>query len=149
MKKPFDMHRYERHPKSLSRQELDRIRRDYIGTIGGLPVYTMDGEYVRLSLDINYVCGGNPGRYRYCPEKELWVEDTTRPTDLPGVVLHEYVECLLMVQQKMTYDVAHDHASNVEIVLRRAIAEGAFRIRTKRDAVKIADEWFQARVLEP
>lgn len=143
------MHRYKPHGTTLPQAELDRIRRKCIGEICGLPVFTVDGERIRLAHHIDFVCGGNPAVYRYCPEKELWVEDTVRPTDLPGLVLHELVEFLLMVEQKQTYDEAHDHASSVEIVLRRAVANGKFRIRTRRDAVKIADKWFHEKILEP
>lgn len=146
---PMDMHLYRKHGTILTDEQLAEIRRTSLGPIAGFEVFAVDGERVRNRWDINFVSGGNPARYRYCPERELWVEHNLVATDLCGVVLHEFVETILMIEQRMNYDVAHDHASDAEMVLRHAIDAGlARKIRTRRDAVKVAEEWFETRVLE-
>lgn len=147
MKKlPEEMDHYEPHACSYSEEQLAIVRRECIGQICGCPVFTVDGEYIRRETFCDFVFGGTFSRYRFCPENEIWVEDILRPTDIAATSLHELTEMILMVEQKQTYDTAHDHATSAEIVLRRAMVD--FKIRSKRDAVKIADEWFQTRVLE-
>lgn len=145
---PEEMDRYEPHACSYSEDQLAIVRRDLIGEICGCPVFTVDGEYIRRETFCDFVFGGTHARYRFCPENEIWVEDILRPTDIAATSLHEFTEMVLMVEQGQTYDVAHDHATSAEIMLRRTIPSSAFKIRTKKDAVKVADEWFQTRVLE-
>jgi hypothetical protein len=147
-KLPEEMERYEPHACSYSEEQLTIVRRDYIGQICGCPVFTVDGEYVRRETFCDFVFGGTSSRYRFCPENEIWVEDILRPTDVAATTLHEMTEMVLMVEQKQTYDTAHDHATSVEVKLRRFLGDNVLSIRTKRDAVKVADEWFQTRVLE-
>lgn len=90
-----------------------------------MTIYLVDGNYVRDNLDIEFCLGGNYGRYpKFIAPNEIWVEQTTDPTDLSENVAHELYEYQAM-KGGLNYDQAHARASAFEKAL-RLIHEGKF-----------------------
>lgn len=105
---------------SLSPSLLRRIRSERIGRLHGFDVWLVDGTVVRNEIDIDFVAGGNPARYGYVPEGEIWVEQVYGPLDVEATALHEAIECERMQRLGESYDDAHDHALGHEQEFRRA-----------------------------
>ena len=91
-----------------------------LGTILGFDVWVVDGNYVRTVIDIDFVEGGNGGCYTYIPISEVWVE---KAEDQLVVVLHEIIECTLMVTNGLDYDSAHNIADEQELKVRKILNE--------------------------
>jgi len=109
---------------------LRLIKRRSGGKIGDFEVWFVDGEIIRDHIDLDFVLGGNPGRYRYVPEGEIWIERGLRltPTDAAPTILHEAVECILMQTAGATYSQGHDAANVAERALRLAITTGKVKV---------------------
>lgn len=133
---------YRPHLKSdLSRELLDRINHGDLGRASGMIVRSVNGEVIRnTGADLDFTTGGNPGRYRYVPHGEIWVEMVLRPSDVTGVIVHEGVEAILMINFGLSYDDAHDIANEHEWQIRQGIEAGLIEVRSYADAVRIADE---------
>lgn len=80
----------------------------------GLKIFTVNGEYVRDHADSDYVQGGNPERYSWIPQGEIWIDATTPEDELPYVALHECDEANLMHSHHEGYEQAHDEAKELE-----------------------------------
>ena len=109
---------YHPHRHQLSPEQLSRIRRDFLGTVSGYKIYVVDGDYIRGTygnkpIDIDFTEGGNPGRYEYIPEGEIWIE-AAKLADMMATVVHEVTECIQMERSRITYDDAHDRSSGIE-----------------------------------
>jgi hypothetical protein len=117
---PLDMDDYVPHGAGpLSSALLRAIHAGRpITKIAGYKVYAVDGAAVRNLVHIDFTTGGNPGRYSYVPEGEVWVERVLEPSDAAASLLHELVETILMQEGGLDYDKAHEEASNVETMLR-------------------------------
>lgn len=136
-----ELDHYKPHRPSISAAELRKIRTKPIGRIGNERVYAVDGERVR-HVAIDFVAGGTAGRYRFVPQGEVWVEKTMVPTDFAPTILHEMVENRLMQSRGLSYDAAHERASEAELPMRQAVARGTVKPRTHRGAVRVAGEWY-------
>ena len=113
------MNRYKAHPRALP--DLDLLKREYLGDLCGYRVYAVDGACVRTALDIDFVAGGNPGRYSYVPEGEIWFEVVYGEEDRNPTILHEVLECRLMIEKGLTYSKAHDLACVHELRMRQGL----------------------------
>lgn len=99
-------------------------RTHYCGMITGLPVYVVNGELIRNTIDIDFTCGGNEAVYpNYVPKNEIWIDDALGPLDRTATLLHEIVERNLMINKRWSYDRAHDAASARERPFRRELAK--------------------------
>lgn len=85
----------------------------------GLEIFLVDGTLIRNKWDSDFVQGGNGFRYRFCPKRELWVDESTPEDEIPFVAFHECYETELMRQGK-SYEAAHDCAKRMENKFRRA-----------------------------
>lgn len=119
------------------RELLQRIRTKMLGTVDGYVCWTVDGELVRNFVDLDFVSGGNPGRYRYVPLGELWVEHGYRPTDAAPTLLHELVESRLMQEAGLGYGPAHDQALAAEEPMRALIVAGRLRVPALGDVCQV------------
>lgn len=117
---PLDTETYVPHGAGpLSRRLLAAIRSGRpLARIAGYKVYAVDGAAVRNLVHVDFTTGGNPGRYTYVPEGEVWVERVLEPADMAASLLHELVEAVLMQEGGLDYDEAHEEASAVESALR-------------------------------
>lgn len=150
---PLDMDEYVPHGRGpLSNRLLRLIRFGApIARIAGYRVYAVDGAAVRNLVHIDFTTGGNPGRYSYVPEGEVWVERVLEPADAAASLLHELVETILMQERGLDYDEAHEEASAAEKVLRSRMEwspEERSRLGPSEAAAVAARwlaEWLRAR----
>ena len=142
---PLDMDEYVPHGRGpLSTTLLRAIRAGKpIAAIAGYKVYAVDGAAVRNLVHIDFTTGGNPGRYSYVPEGEVWIERVLEPADAAASLLHEMVETVLMQERGLDYDEAHEEASNVETMLRAQMewTPGESR-QSMPEAAAVASRWF-------
>lgn len=116
--------------------------------VGRWKVRSVDGEWIRDNVDVDFVEGGNPARYGYIPIDEIWIEDNLKDLDARATLLHELVEECLMQRDGLTYDDAHDEAAIVEREYRRKHVKNGRKMRLGevRELVreiirKCGDEW--------
>lgn len=100
---------------------MKRIKLRRLGRLAGYVVWAVDGAIVRSHVDVDFALGGNPARYSYVPEGEIWVEWTGSMDDVKAIALHEVNEAACM-QAGASYDDAHESASRGERRVRRGEA---------------------------
>ena len=100
--------------------KLEKIYRLCIGKKQGQLIWIVDGARVHQLLYPYFVAGGNDQRYRYNPEKDIWIDNRMGVLELPYTVFHELLERKLMKERGWTYDQAHDTAIAEEEKLRLA-----------------------------
>jgi hypothetical protein len=120
----------------LDSKVLSEIHQQKIGELNGMSAWTINGEYVRNNLDIDFTTGGNPARYRYVPANELWVEVALSPSDFTPSLLHEFVEYCMMKYKKKNYDDAHDTANKFEKEFRRKEVSRKIEVIGAEEAVE-------------
>lgn len=130
---------YKPHDFKLSDQLLAEIHTKLEGRVGSYQVYSVDGSRVRAQVDIDFVAGGNAGRYKYVPLDEIWVEHIYEPVDFAATLLHEIVEADLMLKSGQSYDQAHETASRREAPFRRSLLENEGAIKSRRSALNLVD----------
>ena len=144
---PLDMDTYVPHGRGVLSPDLLRlIHKTSIGgeslrSIGGYRIYAVDGALVRNQVHIDFTTGGNPGRYSYVPEGEVWVERVLEPADMAASLLHELVETHLMQVYRQDYDTAHEEASRVETLLRKSMVTTTGRVYRRRCLLVVSD-WY-------
>lgn len=117
------------------REDASVLRRDYytperigpihppgqhLGKFLDWHLKSVDGNWIRTNIDIDFAAGGNPARYAYVPVNELWVEKSYTGYDRSATLLHELVETSLMVVNGFSYNDAHDFASYLELDFRKS-----------------------------
>ena len=91
-------------------------------------VYLVNGECVRTNTDgkfedgISFTEGGNPYRYKFVPQGEIWLDLCEATAELPFTLIHELHESYLMAGG-MDYDPAHDATNLVESYARNHLTE--------------------------
>ena len=91
--------------------------RPYKELDNGVIAWIVSGLNVRNRYDVNFIQGGNPQRYSYIPVNEIWLDNALDPDEYEAVLVHEATERSLM-QQGMSYDVAHKQAEDAEYAYR-------------------------------
>lgn len=120
-----ELDHYKPHKPSISKDLIDKIHVSKIGDMQGFAVWRVDGELVRNVVHIDFTQGGNPARYKYVPEGEVWVDDVLDDSDAYFTIVHELFETKLMQEKGLSYNVAHDKASQVEAQLREKTGKGS------------------------
>jgi ADP-Ribosyltransferase in polyvalent proteins len=103
-----------------------------------LKVVLVDGEKVRDLFKSDYIEGGHHYVYPWIPIGEIWIEDTINASEMPPIVLHEFVERELMKRRGLTYPHAHTIASKVEFA-HETITKAAVLALSSEDALALAD----------
>jgi hypothetical protein len=112
-----------------------------------IDVWIVDGNVVRSLYKTDYTEGGHGFVYPWVPSREIWIEKSLDPREMPYIVVHEFIEHRLMRDLKVDYDTAHDICSRVEFKLRKNervklfLAPGRRKLH-KRDLPKLASEDF-------
>ncbi len=116
-----------------------------LGTVGEFAVWTVDGEFVRDNIDIDFVAGGNHSRYpNSIPEGEIWLEATNDPHDMGATALHEAIESTVMRDFGLEYEEAHDLSDKFELPFRQEMESGEVEIDSNAQAISLADQKFRA-----
>jgi hypothetical protein len=103
-------------------------------------VWLVNGELVRDEFETAFVLGGNPFVYPWIPKKEIWVENDVTKTEIPCIILHEYVESMLMQHKKMPYNKAHYKAISVDWSHRGKFNKQDVEELTPEKALKMAKQ---------
>jgi hypothetical protein len=109
---------YDPHRVKLPKALLKKIKIKRLGRLAGFTVWIVDGAVIRgqkggTPVDVDFALGGNPARYAYVPEGEIWIEWTGDMDDVRAIALHEINEAASM-QHGLSYDEAHELASRGE-----------------------------------
>ena len=137
---------YEPHEPDVTPEQLASIKKTLYGTVLGMQVWGVDGLFIRGSKDIDFTAGGNPARYRYVPNGELWIESALSAPDALGVAVHEGIETVFMIKG-LPYNNAHDLSNVFEWNLRQAMLNGSVKSpATHADAMHMAEDWLHSKI---
>jgi hypothetical protein len=95
------------------------VYRAYFGEKNGYKVWIVDGAKIREEIFNEFIYGGNPQRYPFVPEGEIWIDNSISAEEYSTTLSHEINECNLMAKFGMTYFDAHDSSLMVELKMRR------------------------------
>lgn len=89
-----------------------------------VPVYLVDGNYIRENLYIEFLLGGHnlAARHKFIPKGEIWIEKILKPKDREAILVHESHEYNLMKNKHYSYIRAHKLAN---------LKEQRFRLRLR------------------
>ena len=97
-----------------------QVRTKDLGELGGYRVFLVNGTMIRDKINVDWVCGGNAGRYpEMTPLNEVWIDQDMNDRDIDATALHEVIETDLMLGRGWTYDRAHAEANIAETTFRR------------------------------
>lgn len=116
---------YQKERLEIDPEIIDRIKKEKIGTLQNYQIYFVNGTEIRNWIDPDFVGGGNDSRYRYIPDYEIWIEEGTPKEDVLPYIIHEQSEAELMKEQKLSYEEAHQHATEKEWMIRHYPEERA------------------------
>lgn len=108
-------------PQTVKNQ-LPGVYRYYCGEKDGYKIWIVDGASVRREIFNEFLYGGNPERYTFVPEGEIWIDNSISAEEYQTTLAHELNERNLMAKFKMTYFDAHDSSLNVELKMRKNYA---------------------------
>jgi hypothetical protein len=102
-------------------------------------IFIVKGEVVRDLYKTDYVEGGHYYVYNWIPKEEIWIENIVSQEEIPVIILHEFLERILMKYKKFQYVRAHVAASKVEFEHR-----GIFN---KKDALSLTKSIVMSKLL--
>ena len=114
---------YNKTPRNINQNLLDNILVSKLIDIQGYEIWKVNGNVIRDLVDVDFVEGGNPARYRYVPSNQIWVEDNLSREDTIATAVHEIIEMELM-KEGLSYGKAHDQAAEIEKQLRNILPDG-------------------------
>ena len=103
-------------------------------------VYLINAQVVRDLYKTDYVEGGHGYVYEWIPENEIWIDVKMEPKEIPVILLHEYLERILMKYKNLPYVRAHNAALRVEFEHR-----GMF---SKKDAASLSKKVVLNKLLQ-
>lgn len=110
--------------------------------IGDITVWLVDAELVRDWFKVDYMEGGHFYVYKWIPKDEIWIENGLINSEIPYILIHEYVERTLMKEEKMKYDDAHNIAAKVEWSKRPdKLTKKDMTDMTEEEALKLGNEF--------
>jgi hypothetical protein len=101
-------------------QRVSGVYRLHTGVRGAFNVWIVDGAAVRRDVYPAFLYGGNPQRYPFIPQGEIWIDNAIAADEYEYTIAHEFLERSLMARQGMTYDDAHNRALELERAMRRS-----------------------------
>lgn len=96
-----------------------------------IAVWKVDGKEVRNHFKTDYMEGGNHFVYPWIPKGEIWIEDGMTVEESLYVLIHEMYESMRMESAKISYNKAHEQASQAEFTIRDAMRGVSKRKRIK------------------
>ncbi len=121
----------KKNPSAINEKAHSKV---YIRRFGhiqdeDIDVWLVNAKKVRDKYKCDWLEAGHGFCYRFVPNNEIWLESGEHPDEFPYLLLHEYVERVLMKYYKKKYHEAHEIASKVEFSMRE---KGGF---SKEDAL--------------
>jgi len=105
--------------KNDSQKVINGVYRYYCGEREGFKIWIVDGALIRKEIFNEFVYGGNPERYTFVPDNEIWIDNSISCEEFETTLAHELNERKLMAKFAMTYFDAHDSSLALEVKLRR------------------------------
>ncbi len=105
----------------------------------GYKIWIVDGSKIRREIFGEFLFGGNPERYTFNPEGEIWIDNSITSEELETTIIHEINERNLMSKFGMTYFDAHDSSLALEVVLRNDFIKKAIEHETSLPKVSPTD----------
>jgi hypothetical protein len=102
-----------------SLKKVDGVYRLLYGERDGFKIWIVDGNKVRREIFDEFLFGGNPERYTFNPEDEIWIDNSITSEELETTIVHELNERHLMNKFGMSYFDAHDSSLALEVIMRR------------------------------
>ncbi len=105
---------------TVTAQRVGGVYRLHMGMRDDLNIWIIDGATVRRDIYPAFLYGGNPQRYPFIPQKEIWIDHAIAAEEFDYTIAHELLERSLMAKKGMSYDDAHNRALRLERSMRRA-----------------------------
>ena len=116
-----------------SKEFLEKIHKDILGTYGFLTAWVVDGELIRDFLYINFTEGGHDLVYSFIPDFEVWIDNDLLENERLFVLLHELHERNLMAQG-WCYDLPSETSDCIQgTAAHQSASEIEYRSRHKPD----------------
>jgi hypothetical protein len=64
----------------------DPIRIKQLDSKEGFKVFLVDAHKIRSTMDREFTTSGHHWSFKFIPESEIWIENTTKPSDISGMV---------------------------------------------------------------
>lgn len=90
-----------------------------MGEKDGYKIWIVDGASVRRDIFNEFLYGGNPQRYTFIPNDEIWIDNSISAEEYKTTLAHELNERKLMAELSMTYFDAHDSSLQLEEKMRK------------------------------
>ena len=87
--------------------------------IHGMRIMTVNGDEIRNTKDIDFTNYGQPLRFKFIPENELWIDKENHPNEKRFLIIDAYVEYREMKKGK-SYEQVLDTVKNIDHSERRA-----------------------------
>ena len=131
----------KKNPSKTDKKAHPKVYAKRYGKIDGLDVWLVNGDEVRNRYKTDFIEGGHGLVYSWVPNNEIWLELGMHQDEYPYVLLHEYVERVLMKTREMKYDEAHRIAAKVEFAMRKKgeFTKAKILAMTQKEAEKLAD----------
>lgn len=107
-----------KNPSAINRPAPENVHVRLYGTLDDMEVWLVDGQEVRNRYKVDAMEGFHGYVYSWVPNNEIWIEDGLHATEIPYIILHEFVELNLMRDRRLSYEKAHDKAAKVEWLMR-------------------------------
>lgn len=110
-------------------------------------VQYVDGDQVRSDIDPGFSSGGHHEVYDYIPPFTIWIDAAVIESERPHIVVHEFVEWVLMYTLKRSYDFGHELAAAFEAESRRKRSGAIYRGEERYPLRHLPDEEVRQRMM--
>lgn len=128
------------HMTHIDHDAINKCKADTLGKINDFIIYMVDAEIIRDAIDMDFTTGGNPARYSYIPNNEIWIENTMHVNDIFPTIVHEYLECFMMQKHHYSYNRAHDFANETEFKIRDKISKNKLNVKDNKQGLLFANK---------
>lgn len=109
---------YHAERTDLPEPTEQQLNKKLIGQFKDYEIFLVNGTVIRNQIDPDFLGGGNGSRYKFIPINEIWIEDNTAEADLIPYIVHEITEAYEMKNDQLSYQDAHELATELEMTLR-------------------------------
>jgi len=135
----------QKHPEGTDKKASVKVYVRKYGHIKdeNIDVWLVNGEEVRNRCKTDFIEGGHGYVYSWVPNDEIWLELGPHTNkEGPFILIHEYVERILMKYKKTKYDAAHKIAAKVEFSMRPdKLSKQEALALTKEKALALAKQY--------
>ncbi len=96
---------------------VEKIKTPYlkfVRKIGKISVWSVDGNYIRTNIDIEFINYGQHYRFKFIPENEFWLDKEAVPNEQELFIKNLFIEHSLM-KKGIKYKEAVKIADSVEV----------------------------------